>query len=53
MRRFVIALGGFACATVALASPASAYEIDPLTRQPLTDVLTVRVRPQSAMRTGP
>ena len=47
MRRFVIALGGLACATVALASPASAYEIDPLTRQPLTDVLTVRVRPQS------
>ncbi|MEE7458697.1 hypothetical protein MPAR168_12180 [Methylorubrum populi] len=47
MRRFVIALGGLACATVALASPAAAYEIDPLTRQPLTDVLTVRVRPQS------
>ncbi|MBD8905988.1 L,D-transpeptidase [Methylorubrum zatmanii] len=52
MRRFVIALGGFACATVALASPASAYEIDPLTRQPLTDVLTVRVRPQNVAPTA-
>ncbi|GMA79329.1 hypothetical protein GCM10025880_57460 [Methylorubrum aminovorans] len=48
MRRFVVALSGLACATVALASPAAAYEIDPLTRQPLTEVLTVRVRPQNA-----
>ena len=47
MRRFVTALGGLVCATVALAAPAAAYEIDPLTRQPLTDVLTVRVRPQA------
>jgi lipoprotein-anchoring transpeptidase ErfK/SrfK len=48
MRRIVTALAGLACASVALAAPASAYEIDPLTRQPLTDVLTVRVRPQNA-----
>ena len=46
MRRFVTALSGLACAMVALAGPAAAYEIDPLTRQPLTDVLTVRVRAQ-------
>ena len=46
MRRFVTALSGLACATVALAGPAAAYEIDPLTRQPLSDVLTVRVRAQ-------
>ena len=48
MRRFVTALGGLACAAVALAAPAAAYEIDPLTRQPLSDVLTVRVRAQNA-----
>ncbi|GEP08362.1 L,D-transpeptidase [Methylobacterium gnaphalii] len=48
MRRFVTALAGLACASIALAAPASAYEIDPLTRQPLSDVLTVRVRPQNA-----
>ncbi|MGG3814845.1 L,D-transpeptidase, partial [Methylorubrum rhodesianum] len=52
MRRFVVALGGLACAAVALASPAAAYEIDPLTRQPLTDVLTVRVRPQNTLPTA-
>ena len=46
MRRFVTALSGLACATIALAAPAAAYEIDPLTRQPLSDVLTVRVRAQ-------
>ena len=48
MRRIVTALMGLACATVALAGPAFAYEIDPLTRQPLSEVLTVRVRPQNA-----
>ena len=47
MRRFVTALSGLACVAAALATPAAAYEIDPLTRQPLTDVLTVRVRPQA------
>ena len=48
MRRIAHALGGLACAAIALATPALAYEIDPLTRQPLSDVLTVRVRPQNA-----
>ncbi len=48
MRRSVTVLGGLACVAVALATPAAAYEIDPLTRQPLSDVLTVRVRPQNA-----
>ena len=48
MRRIVTALAGLACASIALAAPALAYEIDPLTRQPLSDVLTVRVRPQNA-----
>ncbi|WP_232630083.1 L,D-transpeptidase [Methylobacterium sp. Leaf118] len=52
MRRFVLALSGLACATVALAGPAAAYEIDPLTRQPLTEVLTVRVRPQAVLPTA-
>ena len=52
MRRFVVALSGLACATFALASPAAAYEIDPLTRQPLTEVLTVRVRPQNTLPTA-
>ncbi|KQT57195.1 hypothetical protein ASG52_03800 [Methylobacterium sp. Leaf456] len=47
MRRFVTALSGLACATIALAGPVAAYEIDPLTRQPLSDVLTVRVRAQA------
>ena len=47
MRRFVTALSGLASVAALLATPAAAYEIDPLTRQPLTDVLTVRVRPQA------
>ena len=46
MRRFAPALIGFACAAAAGASPALAYEIDPLTRQPLDNALSVRVRPQ-------
>lgn len=48
MRRIVSALTGLACAGFGLGSPALAYEIDPLTRQPITEVLTVRVRPQAA-----
>ncbi len=47
MRRSATALVGFACAAAAWASPALAYEIDPLTRQPLDNALTVRVRPQA------
>ena len=46
MRRFLPALVGLAGAA-ALAAPAFAYEIDPLTRQPIDNVLTVRVRPQA------
>ncbi len=46
MRRFIPALAGLAGAAV-LAAPAFAYEIDPLTRQPIDNVLTVRVRPQA------
>ncbi|GJE36849.1 L,D-transpeptidase [Methylobacterium persicinum] len=46
MRRFLPALAGLAGAAV-LAVPAFAYEIDPLTRQPIDNVLTVRVRPQA------
>ena len=41
------ALAGLACAAAAWATPALAYEIDPLTRQPLDNALTVRVRPQA------
>lgn len=44
MRRFLPALAGLAGAAV-LAAPAFAYEIDPLTRQPIDNVLSVRVRP--------
>ncbi|KQP56287.1 hypothetical protein ASG40_15460 [Methylobacterium sp. Leaf399] len=47
MRRFAPALTGLACMTGAWATPAAAYEIDPLTRQPLDNALMVRVRPQS------
>jgi len=47
MRRSATALAGLACAAAAWASPALAYEIDPLTRQPLDNALTVRVRPQA------
>ncbi|AWN34364.1 L,D-transpeptidase [Methylobacterium radiodurans] len=47
MRRSATALVGLACAAAAWASPALAYEIDPLTRQPLDNALTVRVRPQA------
>jgi lipoprotein-anchoring transpeptidase ErfK/SrfK len=46
MRRYLPALVGLAGA-VAAAVPAMAYEIDPLTRQPIDNVLTVRVRPQA------
>ena len=48
MRRIATALAGLVCAGFALGSPAFAYEIDPLTRQPLNEGLTVRVRPQAA-----
>ena len=47
MRSFVTALMGLACAGAALATPVAAYEIDPLTRQPLNNALSVRVRPQN------
>ena len=47
MRRFAPALTGLACALAAFASPAAAYEIDPLTRQPLDNALVLRVRPQA------
>jgi lipoprotein-anchoring transpeptidase ErfK/SrfK len=47
MRRFATALTGLACMTGAWAAPAAAYEIDPLTRQPLDNALMVRVRPQN------
>ncbi|MBX9932808.1 MAG: L,D-transpeptidase [Methylobacterium sp.] len=47
MRRFATALTGLACMTAGWAMPAAAYEIDPLTRQPLDNALLVRVRPQN------
>ena len=47
MRPYSSVLAGAACALVALVSPVLAYEIDPLTRQPLDNALTVRVRPQA------
>jgi lipoprotein-anchoring transpeptidase ErfK/SrfK len=47
MRRFAPTLTGLACALAAWASPVAAYEIDPLTRQPLDNALVLRVRPQA------
>jgi lipoprotein-anchoring transpeptidase ErfK/SrfK len=47
MRRFVPALAGLA-GLFAVAAPAAAYEIDPLTRQPLDTPLTVTVRAPTA-----
>ncbi|GJD73320.1 L,D-transpeptidase [Methylobacterium goesingense] len=47
MRRFAPALTGLLCALGAWASPVAAYEIDPLTRQPLDNALVIRVRPQA------
>ena len=47
MRSLRSLLAGAACAFAALAAPALAYEIDPLTRQPLDNALSVRVRPQA------
>ncbi|ACL62028.1 L,D-transpeptidase [Methylobacterium nodulans] len=51
MRRFVPALAALACAVAAWAVPAAAYEIDPLTRQPLNEALTVTVRPSASAAT--
>ncbi|WP_407523392.1 L,D-transpeptidase [Methylobacterium oryzisoli] len=48
MRRFAPALVGLVSAVAAWAAPAAAYEIDPLTRQPLSQGLTMTVRPSSA-----
>ncbi|MGY2050764.1 L,D-transpeptidase [Methylobacterium sp. JK268] len=48
MRRFAPVLAGLACAATAWAAPAAAYEIDPLTRQPLNQGLAVTVRPSAA-----
>ncbi|MBD8900960.1 hypothetical protein MBTS_01665, partial [Methylobacterium bullatum] len=47
MRRIAPALSGLACMVGVWASPAAAYEIDPLTRQPLDNALVLRVRPQA------
>jgi lipoprotein-anchoring transpeptidase ErfK/SrfK len=47
MRRFAPAMTGLVCTLGAWASPAVAYEIDPLTRQPLDNALVIRVRPQN------
>ncbi|WP_027170680.1 L,D-transpeptidase [Methylobacterium sp. 10] len=47
MRRIAPALSGLVCMVGAWASPAAAYEIDPLTRQPLDNALVLRVRPQA------
>ena len=44
-RHFPVLLGLLGAAVIA--APALAYEIDPLTRQPLDNALSVRVRPQA------
>ncbi len=53
MRRFVPALAGLVCAVTAWAAPAAAYEIDPLTRQPLDQPLAVTVRSATPAAAGP
>ncbi|MGX7705400.1 L,D-transpeptidase [Methylobacterium sp. Gmos1] len=53
MRRFVPALAGLVCAVTAWAAPAAAYEIDPLTRQPLDQPLTVTVRSPAGAAADP
>ncbi len=40
MRRFTTCLAGFACALISQVAPAGAYEIDPLTREPVLPVVT-------------
>ncbi len=47
MGRLLSLLSGIACAATVLATPASAYEIDPLTRQPLTSSEDI-YRPQAS-----
>ena len=47
MGRLLSLLSGIACAAAVLATPASAYEIDPLTRQPLTSSEDI-YRPQAS-----
>ncbi len=48
MRRISIALTGFACAAAAFAAPAAAYEIDPITREPIVQYYGSSYRPQAA-----
>ncbi len=45
MRRFTICLAGLACALLSQVAPAGAYEIDPLTREPVLP--TVSAVPQA------
>ena len=53
MRRFVPALAGLVSVVAAWTAPAAAYEIDPLTRQPLSQGLTMTVRPSAAAAADP
>jgi len=48
MRRTALALAGLVCAAAALSTPAAAYEIDPLTREPLMGLGNPVFRPQAA-----
>ncbi len=48
MRRIVITLAGLVCAAAAFAAPAAAYEIDPLTRQPI-EYADQTYRPQATV----
>src|SRR4051794_38832663 len=48
MRRIVITLAGLVCAAAAFAAPAAAYEVDPLTRQPI-EYADQTYRPQATV----
>src|SRR3954466_15082893 len=48
MRRIAITLAGLVCAAPAFAAPAAAYEVDPLTRQPI-EYADQTYRPQATV----
>ena len=48
MRRIPLALAGLACAAAAFSAPAAAYEIDPMTREPINSFFENVFRPQGS-----
>jgi lipoprotein-anchoring transpeptidase ErfK/SrfK len=48
MRRISLTLAGLACAAAAFSTPAAAYEIDPITREPIIPYSGRSYRPQAS-----